>query len=155
MNALRAEHVEGSQAAGERITVTLIPKAREDLVRLRERTSLSTTDLGNRVITLYEFLDQLLRTGHDFLARDPATGNTSLVRLDAPEGQAASARPARTGWGRAGLPAPGDPHGRHRRRHPAPTRLLPALAGWFMYLACLGGQEVRASGRLPARRPHR
>src|SRR3989442_4594443 len=108
MNALRAEHVEGSQAAGERITVTLIPKAREDLVRLRERTSLSTTDLANRAITLYEFLDQLLRTGHDFLARDPATGNTSLVRLDDPEGQAASARPAVPGGAGRASPHPGD-----------------------------------------------
>src|ERR1700722_1072682 len=74
MNALRAEHVEGSQSSGDRITVTLIPKATQDLRLLQERTSLSKTDLTNRAITLYEFVDDQLRSGHDIIARNQATG---------------------------------------------------------------------------------
>ena len=54
----------------DRITVALIPKASEDLQRLQDRTSLSKTDIANRAITLYEFIDSQLRTGHDVLIRD-------------------------------------------------------------------------------------
>ena len=146
MNTRRAEDVEGSQATSERITVTLIPTAWQGLLLLNERTSLSTTDLTNRAIILYEFFDHQLRTGHDFLARDHATGKIELVRLlDAPAGQAAgSTGSARTGRGRAGLPMPGWRHGRHRRPHRAPRGpRLPALANWLTYLDCLAGQDIK------------
>jgi hypothetical protein len=63
----------------ERITVALIPKAGEDLQRLVERTHLSKTDITNRAITLYEFIDTQLRAGRDVLIRDPATGDTQTV----------------------------------------------------------------------------
>jgi len=65
----------------ERITVALIPKAGEDLQRLQERTSLSKTDITNRAITLYEFIDAQLRAGRDVLIRDGKTGKTQLVRI--------------------------------------------------------------------------
>ena len=65
----------------ERITVALIPKAGEDLQRLQERTSLSKTDITNRAITLYEFIDAQLRAGRDVLIRDGKTGETQLVRI--------------------------------------------------------------------------
>jgi hypothetical protein len=65
----------------ERITVALIPKAGEDLQRLQDRTSLSKTDLTNRAITLYEFIDTQLRTGRDVLIRDNENGVTEIVRL--------------------------------------------------------------------------
>src|SRR4029077_8854966 len=97
MNALRAEHVEGSQSSGDRITVTLIPKATQGLRLLQDRTSLSKTDLTNRAITLYEFVDDQLRSGHDIIARNQATGETRLVKLvAAPEGQPVAARPPPT-----------------------------------------------------------
>jgi hypothetical protein len=67
--------------AVERITVALIPKAGEDLQRLQDRTSLSKTDLTNRAITLYEFIDTQLRTGRDVLIRDNENGVTEIVRL--------------------------------------------------------------------------
>jgi hypothetical protein len=67
--------------AVERITVALIPKAGEDLQRLQDRTSLSKTDLANRAITLYEFIDTQLRTGRDVLIRDNENGVTEIVRL--------------------------------------------------------------------------
>lgn len=67
--------------AVERITVALIPKAGEDLQRLVDRTSLSKTDLTNRAITLYEFIDAQQRAGRDVLIRDPKTGEIQIVRL--------------------------------------------------------------------------
>jgi hypothetical protein len=65
----------------DRITVALIPDAAEDLQALQERTSLSKTDLANRAITLYEYIDAQLRAGRDILVRDNATGETQVVRL--------------------------------------------------------------------------
>ena len=67
--------------AVDRITVALIPKASEDLQRLQDRTSLSKTDIANRAITLYEFIDSQLRSGRDVLIRDNKTGMTEIVRL--------------------------------------------------------------------------
>ena len=108
------------QALGERITVTLIPKVEDDLRLLQERTNLSTTDLTNRAITLYEFCDAQLRADRDLIARDNRTGQTYLVRLvDAPAGQATSDRPAWTG--RDGADREGQPH-RQRSRRPSTAR---------------------------------
>jgi len=99
MNGIPAENVEGSQSAGDRIAVTLISKASEDLRLLQERTSLSKTDLANRAIILYQFVDDQLRSGHDIIARNQATGETQLVRLiPAPEGQAVAARAPAKVW---------------------------------------------------------
>jgi hypothetical protein len=69
------------QQVAERITVALIPKAGDDLQRLQDRTGLSKTDIANRAITLYEFIDGQLRTGRDVLIRDNDTGETQTVRL--------------------------------------------------------------------------
>lgn len=65
----------------ERITVGLIPKAAEDLQRLQDRTGLSKTDIANRAITLYEFIDAEMRAGRDILIRDSGTGETQIMRL--------------------------------------------------------------------------
>ena len=65
----------------DRITVALIPKASEDLQRLQDRTSLSKTDLVNRAITLYEFIDERTRTGQEIVLRDRETGETQTVVL--------------------------------------------------------------------------
>jgi hypothetical protein len=65
----------------DRITVALIPQAGADLRALQERTSLSRTDITNRAITLYEFIDAQLRSGRDLLIRDNRTGETQIVRL--------------------------------------------------------------------------
>lgn len=65
----------------ERITVALIPKAGEDLQRLVERTHLSKTDITNRAITLYEFIDTQLRSGRELLVRDPSTGQTQTILI--------------------------------------------------------------------------
>lgn len=65
----------------DRITVALIPKVGDDLQRLQERTNLSKTDIANRAITLYEFIDAQLRAGREVLIRDNDTGETQIVRF--------------------------------------------------------------------------
>src|SRR5437660_85881 len=46
------------QPSSERITVALIPKAVADLQHLQEGTGLSKTDLVNRAISLYRFIEE-------------------------------------------------------------------------------------------------
>jgi hypothetical protein len=65
----------------DRITVALVPKAAGDLTRLQQRTSLGKTDVVNRAISLYEFLQAQIDAGHDIITRDQATGETQLVRF--------------------------------------------------------------------------
>jgi hypothetical protein len=66
---------------GDRITVALVPKVAGELQRLQERTSLSKTDLTNRAITSYAFLDAHVYAGYDVMVRDPRTGETQLVQF--------------------------------------------------------------------------
>jgi hypothetical protein len=66
---------------GERITVALIAKAEEDLQCLRARTGLSKTDIVNRALSLYEFIDGQLHAGSEVLIRNSNTGETRLLRL--------------------------------------------------------------------------
>lgn len=68
-------------AATERITVALVPKASEDLQRLQDRTGLSKTDIVNRAISSYEFIEAELRAGRDLTVRDSQTGETQIIRF--------------------------------------------------------------------------
>jgi uncharacterized protein YqfB (UPF0267 family) len=70
-----------SQLLAEQLTVALIPKAESDLQKLRDRTNLSRTDITNRAITLYEFIDAQLQAGNDVQIRDHRTGEIRQVRL--------------------------------------------------------------------------
>ena len=65
----------------DRITVTLIREAEAHLQRLMDRTGLSKTDLVNRAITLYEFVDGQQRAGRDLLVRDKTTRLTQTVLI--------------------------------------------------------------------------
>jgi hypothetical protein len=69
------------QTLTDRITVALIPQAAEDLQQLQDRTGLSKTDIVNRAITLYEFINAQLGAGRDLLIRDNETEETQLIRL--------------------------------------------------------------------------
>lgn len=73
--------VPGEHTAVTSITVPLIAAVADDLWRLRVRTRLSTTDLANRAITSYEFLDAYLRAGHQVIVQDAWTGETQLVQF--------------------------------------------------------------------------
>lgn len=61
------------------IRVALVSKAAVDLARTRERTGLSTTDIVNRAISLYELVDEELDAGTELLRR--RDGSTYLVEL--------------------------------------------------------------------------
>lgn len=63
------------------ISVSLIPAVRGDLQRLQNRTGLSKTDVVNRAISLYEFLEAQLHDGHDLMVRDNRTGETRVIRF--------------------------------------------------------------------------
>lgn len=69
------------KAPPERVTVALIPQSAADLQALQDRTGLSKTDLVNRAVTLYEFIDAQLRDGQDLIVRNKRTGETQLVRF--------------------------------------------------------------------------
>lgn len=64
-----------------RVTVTLVPQAEAGLRRLQDRTSLSKTDITNRAITLYEFIEAQLSAGRELLIKDGNTGEIQRVLL--------------------------------------------------------------------------
>jgi len=65
----------------DRITVSLIPRVRRDLQQLHEATSLSKTDIVNRAISLYEFIEEQLSAGRDILIRDRDSGEVQRIQL--------------------------------------------------------------------------
>jgi hypothetical protein len=69
------------QPSPDRITIALIPKVAAELQRLQNRTDLSKTDLVNRAITLYEFIDEQMREGRDLVIRDGKTGEAERIRF--------------------------------------------------------------------------
>jgi hypothetical protein len=64
----------------EEITVLLISKVAGDLERTQRRTELSKTDIVNRAITLYDYLDGERDSGAELLLRRK-DGSTYLVEL--------------------------------------------------------------------------
>ena len=81
MIASLARHIGWPRALGEHITVALIPPVADQLRCLQKNTQLSATDLTNRAITSYSFLDEQVRAGNDLMVRDNWTGETRLVRF--------------------------------------------------------------------------
>ncbi len=77
----RDRRITEQQMAIDRITVALIPQAGDDLQRLQDRTGLSKTDIVNRAIAVYEFLESQLRGGNDLLVRDPQTDEVQIVKF--------------------------------------------------------------------------
>lgn len=66
----------------EHITIALIPKVVKEFQRLQHRTNLSRTDLANRAITLYEYIDAQRLAGCEVLIRNPETGTTRAILLN-------------------------------------------------------------------------
>ena len=64
----------------DQITVVLVSKAATDLARTRERTRMSKTDIVNRAISLYDFLDSERESGAELLIRR-RDGQNYLVEL--------------------------------------------------------------------------
>jgi hypothetical protein len=68
-----------TSAALVEISVALVEKAAKDLQITHERTHLSKTDIVNRAVSLYEFVDAELSAGAEFIVcRD---GQNYLVKL--------------------------------------------------------------------------
>src|ERR1700753_614867 len=76
-----ARHIARPQAIGERITVSLVMTAEIGLRKLQERTNMSKTDLTNRAITSYEFIDAQQQAGRELIIRDRRTGESQVVRF--------------------------------------------------------------------------
>ena len=70
-----------SQTIVDRITVALVPKASEALQRLMASTGFSKTDVVNRAITLYEYVDSQMQAGQDLILKDPKSGESQVIRL--------------------------------------------------------------------------
>ena len=69
------------QPTAERITVALIPRVSADLQKLQDRTGQGKTDIVNRAITLYEFVEAQLSAGHELIVRNHVTGENQLIRF--------------------------------------------------------------------------
>jgi len=82
-------------AAYLRITVALVGRAAADLRRITERTQMSQTDVVNRAVSLYEFVDSEISSGAELIVR--RDGRDQLVRLllPAPPGGREASRATR------------------------------------------------------------
>jgi hypothetical protein len=81
MGTTTSAHAE-RQTVVERITVALIARSAEDLHRTQERTGLSKTDIVNRALTLYDFIDDRLASGtSELIMRNTDTGEIELIKL--------------------------------------------------------------------------
>jgi len=69
------------QTTADRITVALVPKAAEDLQRTVDRTGLSKTDIVNRALSLYAYLDERMAAGDELLVRAKNRGQTEIIKL--------------------------------------------------------------------------
>ena len=64
-----------------RISIGLIAKAAWDLRCTQERSGLSVTDIVNRALTLYEFVDSCRAAGDQILVRRNGGHRLELVRF--------------------------------------------------------------------------
>lgn len=62
-----------------RITVALVDRAAADLQAVHDRTQLSKTNIVNRAISLYEFIDAEMNAGSELVIR--RDGNDYIVKL--------------------------------------------------------------------------
>ena len=76
---LRAITENSSVTPASRITVALIDRAAADLQATHDRTQLSKTDIVNRAVSLYEFIDAELTAGANLIVR--RDGNDYIIKL--------------------------------------------------------------------------
>jgi hypothetical protein len=69
------------QLVAERVTVGLVPKVTAELQQLQSRTGLSKTDVVNRAISLYEFIEARMSSGDDLLLRRKDSGEVEIIRF--------------------------------------------------------------------------
>jgi hypothetical protein len=77
-----AEDLTGQRpVAADRVTVALVPKAAGDLQQTVERTGLSKTDVVNRAVSLYEYIDARLSRGDEIMIRDGKSGQVEQIKF--------------------------------------------------------------------------
>jgi hypothetical protein len=81
MKAAAEGHADQRSSTADRVTVALVPKAAGDLQQTVERTGLSKTDIINRAVSLYEYIDGRLSSGAELLIRDDKTGQVELIKF--------------------------------------------------------------------------
>jgi len=69
------------QLVVERITVGLIPKVVKELNDLQEITGMSKTDLVNRAVSLYSFIEERLACGEQLQLVDPEKKEHQRIHL--------------------------------------------------------------------------
>ncbi len=69
----------GLAPVADQIAVALIDKAAADLQRTHDRTQLSKTDIVNRALSLYEFIDAAVNAGAEVIVRQD--GHANLLKL--------------------------------------------------------------------------
>jgi hypothetical protein len=67
-------------AANERYSVTLVPPAVEAIGQLTAATGLTKTDVINRAVQIYAFIEERMREGSDVLLRN-RDGETERVHI--------------------------------------------------------------------------
>ena len=71
--------MDGRVGAGAPGDAPLVAKAAADLQNVHERTHLSKTDIVNRAVSLYEFVDAELSAGAELVVR--RDGQEYLIKL--------------------------------------------------------------------------
>jgi hypothetical protein len=69
------------QIVAERVTIGLVPKTAAELQQVVEMTGLSKTDIVNKAISLYAFVETGTRDGYEMLRRNRDTGELELIRF--------------------------------------------------------------------------
>jgi hypothetical protein len=70
-----------SSVLTERVTVSLVPQAVQELNHLKDTTGRTKTDLINRAISLLSAVEAKRAKGYELHAYDPETGRTFVMEL--------------------------------------------------------------------------
>jgi hypothetical protein len=69
------------QIVEKRVTVGLQPRPAQAMDDLVARTGLSKTEIVNKAITLYSFVESVQSAGHDLLVRRQPSGEIEIIRF--------------------------------------------------------------------------
>lgn len=76
-----ADRGSGSGGPLERVTVNLIPRASRALQRLVDLTGDSKTDIINRALQVYLYMEETTTDGGDIYVREPKDSEPRLVKM--------------------------------------------------------------------------
>lgn len=79
LHASQEQPASPSAAVDDRVTVALVSKAATDLQSTHERTRMSKTDIVNRAVSLYEFVEAEMSAGAELMVR--RDGEDYIVKL--------------------------------------------------------------------------